>query len=156
MKLKDFIVPQAIVPQLQASDRNGVVRELVGALASAGAIPAGAVDELVAAVIDREMKGSTGFGKGVAVPHTKTTTLTKMVGTVGRSEGGVDFSALDRQPVYSVFLLLSPTDQPQLHLQAMNVVFGNLQEDIFRRFLRQAKTRETILELLDEADAKAK
>ena len=61
-----------------------------------------------------------------------------MAGTIGRSAGGIDFAALDHQPVYSIVLLLSPENQPQQHLQAMNIVFSNLQKDMFRRFLRQS------------------
>jgi nitrogen PTS system EIIA component len=152
MKLKDFIVTEAITPELAASDRDGVIRELVGALSNAGALPAEAVDEVVAALIKREQNGSTGFGKGVAVPHVKHAKVKKMAGTVGRSANGIDFAALDHQPVYSVFLLLSPDNQPQQHLHAMNIVFSNLQKDMFRRFLRQAATREAISDLLDEAD----
>ena len=153
MKLKDFIVDDAIVPELAANDRDGVIKELVASLAAAGAIEQAAVPEVVAALIKREQNGSTGFGKGVAVPHVKHAKVKKMAGTVGRSVGGIDFAALDHQPVYSVFLLLSPDDAPQQHLQAMNIVFSNLQKDMFRRFLRQAATREGIVELLDEADS---
>jgi mannitol/fructose-specific phosphotransferase system IIA component (Ntr-type) len=152
MKLKEFIVAEAIIPQIQASDRDGALRELVTSLARAGALPAEAVDEVVAALIKREQNGSTGFGKGVAVPHVKHPRVTKMAGTVGRSVNGIDFAALDHQPVYSVVLLLSPENAPQQHLQAMNAVFNNLQKDTFRRFLRQSGTREAIAELLDEAD----
>jgi mannitol/fructose-specific phosphotransferase system IIA component (Ntr-type) len=152
MKLREFIVTEAIVPQLGATDRDGAVRELVTSLAKAGALPEDAVDEIVGAVIKREQNGSTGFGKGVAVPHVKHPKVKRMAGTVGRSAGGIDFAALDHQPVYSVFLLLSPENEPQQHLQAMNIVFSNLQKDMFRRFLRQAETREGIVELLDEAD----
>src|SRR3954471_5912223 len=152
MKLKDFIVTDALVPDLKATDRDGVIRELVESLAGGGALPAEAVDEVVAALIKREQNGSTGFGKGVAVPHVKHAKVAKMAGTVGRSAGGIDFAALDHQPVYSVFLLLSPENQPQQHLQAMNIIFTNLQADTFRRFLRQTATREAIADLLDEAD----
>jgi mannitol/fructose-specific phosphotransferase system IIA component (Ntr-type) len=152
MKLRDFIVADAVIPDLKATDRDGVIRELVASLADSGALPTESVDEVVAALIKREQNGSTGFGKGVAVPHAKHPKLTKMAGAVGRSVGGVDFAALDHQPVYSVFLLLSPDNQPQQHLQAMNIVFSNLQKDMFRRFLRQSPTREAILDLLDEAD----
>jgi mannitol/fructose-specific phosphotransferase system IIA component (Ntr-type) len=152
MKLRDFIVNDAITPELAATDRDGVIRELVNALAGAGALPGDAVDEVVAALIKREQNGSTGFGKGVAVPHVKHAKVKKMAGTVGRSLNGIDFAALDHQPVYSIFLLLSPDNQPQQHLQAMNIVFSNLQKDTFRRFLRQSATREGIAELLDEAD----
>src|SRR5829696_1975843 len=144
MKLKEFIVSDAIVAELQAADRDGVIRELVESLAAAGAVPTESVDEVVAALIKREQNGSTGFGKGVAVPHVKHPKVTKMAGAVGRSVNGVDFAALDHQPVYSVFLLLSPDNAPQQHLQAMNIVFSNLQRDVIRRFLRQAATREAI------------
>src|SRR4051812_21383418 len=152
MKLNEFIVTDAIIADLKASDRDGALRELVTALAGAGALPAASVDEVVAALIKREQNGSTGFGKGVAVPHVKHAKVKKMAGTVGRSVNGIDFAALDHQPVYSVFLLLSPDNQPQQHLQAMNIVFSNLQKDTFRRFLRQSTSRETIVDLLDEAD----
>src|SRR5438477_9988992 len=152
MKLKDFIINEAVVAELAASDRDGVLRELVTSLASAGALPADAVDDVVAALLKREQNGSTGFGKGVAVPHVKHPAVKKMAGTIGRSAGGVDFAALDHQPVYSVVLLLSPENQPQQHLQAMNIIFTNLQKDMFRRFLRQSATKAAICELLDEAD----
>lgn len=152
MKLKDFIVSDAIVADLQAGDRDGVIRELVTSLASAGALPDDAVEDVVTALVKREQNGSTGFGKGVAVPHVKHPRVKKLAGTVGRSAAGIDFSALDHQAVYSVVLLLSPENQPQHHLQAMNIVFSNLQDDMFRRFLRQSDTREKIADLLDEAD----
>ena|SRR5690348_11967971 len=152
MKLREFIVTEAIVPELSASDRDGAIRELVTSLATAGALPKAAVDEVVAAVIKREQNGSTGFGKGVAVPHVKHSKVKQMAGTIGRSVNGIDFAALDHQPVYTVFLLLSPENQPQQHLQAMNIVFSNLQKDMFRRFLRQSNSREAIVDLLDEAD----
>ena len=152
MKLREIIVDQAIVPELVAGDRDGVLRELVSSLAGAGALEASAIDEVVAALIKREQNGSTGFGKGVAVPHVKHAKVSRMAGTIGRSTAGIDFAALDHQPVYSVVLLLSPEAQPQQHLQAMNIVFSNLQKDVFRRFLRQSSSREAIVELLDEAD----
>jgi nitrogen PTS system EIIA component len=152
MKLSDFIVQDAIVSELQATDRNGAIRELVMSLGKAGAVPESAVEELVASLIKREQNGSTGFGKGVAVPHVKHAQMKKMVGTIGRSAEGIDFAALDHQPVYSIVLLLSPENQPQQHLQAMNIVFSNLQKDMFRRFLRQSDTREAVVDLLNEAD----
>jgi mannitol/fructose-specific phosphotransferase system IIA component (Ntr-type) len=152
MKLKEFIVSDAIIAELQAKDRDGALRELVTSLATAGAIPNEAVDDVVAALVKREQNGSTGFGKGVAVPHVKHPSIKQMAGTIGRSSAGIDFAALDHQPVYSVVLLLSPENQPQQHLQAMNIVFSNLQKDVFRRFLRQSTTRQAIVDLLEEAD----
>ena len=152
MKLSDFIVKDAIVAELQSTDRDGVIRELVTSLATAKAIAPADVDAVVKAIIDREKHGSTGFGKGVAVPHVKHPAIKKRVGAIGRSTVGVDFAALDQAPVYSVFLLLSPPNNPDGHLQAMENIFKNLQQDNFRRFLRQADTNAKIVDLLDEAD----
>ena len=94
----------------------------------------------------------TGFGKGVAVPHVKSEKIKKIVATIGVSSRGVDFNALDKAPVYSVVLLISPVDAPDQHLQAMENIFRNLQKDTFRRFLRQATTDKEILDLIEEAD----
>jgi mannitol/fructose-specific phosphotransferase system IIA component (Ntr-type) len=75
-----------------------------------------------------------------------------MVAAIGVSQKGVDFNALDKAPVYSVVLLISPKDKPDEHLQAMENIFSNLQKDNFRRFLRQSATAEAIKDLLHEAD----
>ena len=153
MKLMEFIVADAIVPELAATTRDEAIRELVSSLGAVGAIDTGAVDDIVAALVKRENTGSTGFGKGVAVPHVKHSSVTKMTAVVGRSVGCLDFAAFDSQPVYSIFLLLSPDNAAQQHLQAMNIIFSNLQKDMFRRFLRQSDSKQKIVDLLEEADA---
>jgi len=155
MKLTDLVVEGAILSTLSSSDRDGVISELVGALISSGMIGAEHREALVEAVLERERKGSTGFGKGVAVPHVKFPGVSRMAAAVGLSAGGIDFDALDKQPVYSVFLLLSPADRPEEHLQAMEVIFKNLSKDTFRRFLRQASGVDEVRALLVEADGQS-
>lgn len=152
MKLNDIIVRDAVVAQLAASERDDVIAEMVDALVAAGIATPEVRDELVRSILDRERKGSTGFGKGVAVPHVKHKSVTKMCATIGLSQRGIDFNALDRQPVYTVFLLLSPEDRPEDHLLAMEVIFKNLSNERFRRFLRQATAPADVLTLIDEAD----
>ncbi len=152
MKLTELVPNGAIVASLTAQDREGVVIELIDALVSSGAASAKVRDELVSRVMEREKRGSTGFGKGVAVPHVKHRSVQKMAAAIGLSARGVDFSSLDKQPVYSVFLLLSPEDKPEDHLHAMEVIFKNLSKDTFRRFLRQSGSIEEVRTLLDEAD----
>lgn len=152
MKLADFVVKDAIVADLKATDRNGVIRELVAALVSAGAIDEGDGEAIARSIIQRENQGSTGFGKGVAVPHVKHAKINRIITTIGRSAAGVDFAALDRTPVYTVVLLLSPLDNPDGHLQAMESIFRHLQRDQFRKFLRQSESSEAIMELIQEAD----
>ncbi len=152
MNLMDFVVPKATIPDLQATERNGIIRELVGALAATGAMGPEDAQAIARAVIQRENKGSTGFGKGVAVPHVKHAKVSRIMAAIGRSAQGVDFAALDRAPVYTVVLLLSPVGDPDGHLQAMENIFRHLQRDNFRRFLRQSETAEAIIELMQEAD----
>lgn len=152
MKFSDFFEPEATIPELQAKDRNGVIRELVTAIAEAGRLPTEAIDSITKAVIKRENAGSTGFGRGVAVPHEKLAKIDRMVATIGLSPGGVDFAALDRAPVYSIVLLLSPADATDQHLAAMETIFRQLQRDSFRRFLRQATNREQIIDIVREVD----
>jgi len=153
MKLTEIVVNEAIIPELRSTDRDGVLTELVEAMIHAGAADAAHEQDLVAKLLERERKGSTGFGRGVAVPHVKHPSVKKMAAAIGLSPGGIDFDALDKQPVYSVFLLISPDDRPEEHLQAMEAIFGNLSKESFRRLLRQATTREQVIELLEEADS---
>jgi mannitol/fructose-specific phosphotransferase system IIA component (Ntr-type) len=155
MKLLDFVVTNAIIPQLKATERDAVIRELIDSLFAAGVAPAGIKDELIKLILEREKNGSTGFGKGVAIPHVKHTKIKRTAAAIGVSQQGVDFNALDRAPVYSVFLVLSPQDKPDAHLQAMETIFSNLSnpKDTFRRFLRQSTKVEEIVDLLAEADS---
>lgn len=153
MKLADFVVKEAIVADLRATERDEAITELVDALVEAGAATAEQRETLIKEIIERETHGSTGFGKGVAVPHVKHADVARMAAAIGVSQKGVDFNALDKAPVYSIVLLLSPKDRPDEHLQAMENIFSNLQKDTFRRFLRQASSRQDVEDLLQEADS---
>jgi len=152
MKLGDFIAEDAIVVELQSTDRNGVLRELVQSLADHNHLNAEDVEPIARALMHRENQGSTGFGKGVAVPHVKHDRIKSIIATIGRSSRGVDFAALDRAPVYTVVLLLSPTNEPDKYLEAMENLFRHLQKDTFRKFLRQSTTVQEIVDLIREAD----
>jgi nitrogen PTS system EIIA component len=150
MKLSDFVCFDAVVGKLESSDRNGVIAELVTKLGAAGKVPKKLVQEIIDAVVDRENEASTGIGKGVAVPHVKHGSIKNIVATIGCSSEGIDFASLDKQPVYTVILLLSPDNNADKHLQAMENIFKNLQNDDFRRFLRQSQTAEEIKEVLHD------
>lgn len=152
MRLSDFVCIEAVVPHLESSDRDQVILELARSLEKCGKLSDGQVQEVVDAVIKREQEASTGIGKGVAVPHVKHPSITEVIATVGCSPGGINFSSLDKQPVYSVILLLSPADGADKHLQAMEVIFKNLQKDDFRKFLKQAQTTEQLRETIEDAE----
>jgi mannitol/fructose-specific phosphotransferase system IIA component (Ntr-type) len=152
MKFADFVCPDAIIVELKASDRDGAISELVSALTDAGRVAKTKRHEIANAVIERENDASTGMGKGIAVPHVKHKMLHDIVAAIGQSSAGLDFTSLDKQPVYSVILVLSPVDEPDKHLQAMEKIFRHLNRPRFRKFLRQCQTAEQIKDLLDEAD----
>lgn len=152
MKLSDIVCVDAIIPQLTAQTRNAAIEELVGALGKKRKLGKAEPAALSAALIKRENEASTGIGKGVAVPHIKHPDISKMVAAVGCSAKGIDFNSLDKQPVFTIFLLLSPASNPDKHLQAMETIFRHLQKDDFRRFLRQAQTAQDILDIIKDAD----
>lgn len=152
MKLGEIVVDGAIITELRATERDEVIAEIVDALIGAGAAPVEVRAELISAVLERESKGTTGFGKGVAVPHVKHRAVSRMAAGVALAPRGIEFSSMDKQPVYSVFLLLSPDNKPEEHLQAMEVIFRNLSKETFRRFLRQASSLSDVKTLIDDAD----
>jgi len=152
MKFADFVCFEATVPELQARDRDGAIEEIISSLDKAGRLGKGKCKEIARAIIKRENEASTGMGRGVAVPHVKYKLVKDVVAAIGLSSTGIDFSALDKKPVYSVILLISPADEPDKHLQAMENVFRHLQQEKFRKFLRQCRSRAQIEDLLREAD----
>ena len=153
MKLVDLVRPSSIIAELKAVDRNGVIRELVHCLADDGVIDQATAESVIKSIIARERtRGTTGFGKGVAAPHAKLEGLERVVAAIGRSSRGVDFASLDGEPVFAVFLILSPSERPEEHLRAMDLVFRNLQQERFRKFLRQSRQAEDVYELLKESD----
>ena len=152
MKFGDFVSDEAIRAQLRADDKEGAIREMIDALLQAGKIAPGEVESIVKAIMKREELGSTGIGRGVAVPHAKHPSVGRLVGTVAVSSEGIDFNSLDGEKVQLFFLLISPPDRPGDHLRALENISSQLRDDTFCRFLKQATTADDIRQLLDEAD----
>lgn len=152
MKFSDFVCVQAIKAELSADDKQGAISELVESLVAAGAIHQGEQEGIVKAIMKREELGSTGIGRGVAVPHTKHGSVDRLIGTVGVSSHGIDFNSLDGEKVQLFFILISPPDRPGDHLRALENISRQLRDDSFCRFLKQAKAAEDIQTLLEEAD----
>ena len=155
MKLSDFVVSDAILVDLQATGKEGAINEIVGSLHKAGKLGELDIESVSRAILGREELGSTGIGQGVAVPHTRHPTVNRLIGTVALSKKGVDFAALDGDPVDIFFLLISPPNQPGDHLRALENISRHLKDEQFVSFLRNSKTRENVIELLREADGVA-
>ena len=152
MKFADFVSRKAVRADLTADDKEAVIREMATALLEAGKIAPAEFEGIIKAILKREELGSTGIGRGVAVPHTKHPSVNRLIGTVGVSTEGVDFDSLDGEKVNLFFLLISPPDRPGDHLRALENVSRQLRDESFCKFLKQAKNAEEILQLLDEAD----
>ncbi|MCR9120040.1 MAG: PTS sugar transporter subunit IIA [bacterium] len=152
MKFCDFIKPESIRSELTSDDKQSVIEELVEGLVEAGQIKSEEKESVLASIMKREELGSTGIGRGVAVPHTKHASVDKLVGAVGVSQDGVDFDSLDGEKVFLFFLLISPPDRPGEHLRALENISRQLRDDTFCRFLKQSKTADDIQQLLEEAD----
>ncbi len=152
MKLLDFVVREAIIVDLQASGKEAAIREMVGSLHRVGRLAEQDMESVIRLILGREELGSTGIGQGVAVPHTRHPTLQGLIGTVALSRHGVDFAALDGEPVDIFFLLVSPHNQPGAHLRALENISRHLKDERFVSFLRQARSREGVIEILEEAD----
>ncbi len=153
MKLREIVAEKAILPALVAEKRDDAIHELLTALVAAGRVSPQMKASFAKSIIDREKKGSTGLGKGVATPHAKHKSVKRPFVAIGVSKGGVDFHSIDKQPVHSIFLLISPEEHPELHLAAIQSIYSQLTKDQFRNFLRQATTIEDVLTILEEADA---
>src|SRR5262245_57479514 len=153
MRMSDFVIREAIVPELAATTKEGVIREMVESLRNAGYFKGTDPEDIVKAILKRELLGSTGIGRNVAIPHTKHNSVDRLIGTVALSVGGVAFDSLDGEPVHVFVLLISPQDRPGDHLRALENVSRSLRDDAFVRSLRQAKTRESIWGLLAETPA---
>jgi PTS system fructose-specific IIA component/PTS system nitrogen regulatory IIA component len=152
MKFADFVLSDAVQAEIKATDKQGVIREMVQSIVNAGGIKKEDYEGIVKAIVKREELGSTGIGRGIAVPHAKLASVKRIVGCVAVNGDGVDFDSLDCEKVQLFFLLISPMDSPGDHLRALEHITRQLKDDTFCRFLKQAKTKADILALLEEAD----
>jgi PTS system fructose-specific IIA component/PTS system nitrogen regulatory IIA component len=151
MAMTDFVVRDAINPSLTAGTKDAVIREIVDGLRSTGNIAADVADDIVRAILKREQLGSTGIGRGIAIPHTKHASVDRLTGTVAISRGGVAFDSIDGEPVYVFVLLVSPQDRPGDHLRALENVVRTMRDDAFVKALRHADSKEAVWKLLSDS-----
>jgi len=152
MKFSDFVIVEAIQPNLVAIDKEGAIRELTGALVEAGQVDEEHAEAVFDTIIEREQLGSTGIGRGIAIPHAKHAGVKRPVGTVGVSREGVEFNSLDGDRVHLIFTLISPPEQSANHLAVLEYVSRQLRNDLFCKVLKESKTASDIRQILEEVD----
>ena len=150
MDLADILSKEQIIPDLRATNRWEAIDELIGNLVATGKIQATDRDAVTAAVKKRETSMSTGIGFGIGIPHASTDLIYEVVGALGRSGKGVNFEALDNQPVKLVMLFLVPQGQFQKHLHTLANIAKLLHKAEFRQALEQAPNSDAMLAIIRE------
>src|ERR1700744_585521 len=154
MDLGDILSKEQIITDLQAADRWQAIDELIKNLVSTGKIKAEHHDAIAAVVKKRESSMSTGIGFGIGIPHASTDLITEVVGALGRSRKGVNFDALDNQPVNLVMLFLVPQGQFPKHLHTLANIAKLLHKKEFRQALEDAPDGADMFKIIKEYGGK--
>jgi PTS system nitrogen regulatory IIA component len=149
MKIIDLLLKEAILSDLKANDKKGVLEELVTPVARIADIKH---DYLVKVLMERERLGSTGIGEGIGIPHGKVKGLESLVLGFGLSKKGVDFDSMDGQPAHIFFLLLTPENSTGLHLKLLARISRILKNDPFKQRLLHATNRDEIYSIIEEEE----
>jgi PTS system nitrogen regulatory IIA component len=151
MKMSDFLDPRAVVGDLKGTNKKEVLEELCSTLVTLH--PTLDRDRMVGILLDRERLGSTGVGEGVAIPHGKMSDLEGIVACFGRSGVGVEFEAVDDQPVGLFFLLFAPENSAGVHLKALAKISRLLKRPSVREELKNAASNQDMYGILTQEDA---
>lgn len=154
MDLGDILSKEQIISDLQAADRWLAIDELINNLVATGKIKPEHREAITSVVRKRETSMSTGIGFGIGIPHASTDLIYEVVGALGRSKKGVDFNALDNQPVHLVMLFLVPQGQFQKHLHTLANIAKMLHKSEFRQSLEQAPDADTMLQAIRDQGKK--
>lgn len=153
MNLLDIVTLECIKAPLKATDKKGVIDELIDLLAEAGKI----LDPIALkeAVWSREQTRTTGIGHGLAIPHGKSDAVGSIAMAIGRPTTSIDFASIDGKPVKLVVLLASPTDRTSEHIQALARISKMLMQEEFRDRIYGAQTPAEVYDALHEHEAAA-
>jgi mannitol/fructose-specific phosphotransferase system IIA component (Ntr-type) len=148
MDLGDILSKEQILTDLRATNRWEAIDELIENLVGTGKISAQHREAITAVVKKRETSMSTGIGFGIGIPHASTDLISEVVGALGRSPSGVNFDALDNQPVNLVMLFLVPQGQFQKHLHTLANIAKLLHKADFRQALEKAPDADAMLKII--------
>ncbi len=152
MQLTDFIGDKAIFPDLKASSKKQLLQELA---VRAGEITNLDSRQIFESLLQREKLGSTGLGRGIAIPHGKFAQLDKVYGFFGRLSQSVEFDAVDGEPVDLVFLLLAPESAGADHLKALARISRLLRDSSIVKKLRGTEDSHALYSVLTEPTVSA-
>src|SRR5438105_14876248 len=154
MDLGDILTREQIITDLRAATRWEAIDELINNVVATGKIKAENHHAIAAVVKKRESSMSTGIGFGIGIPHASTDLIYEVVGSLGRSKIGVNFDALDNQPVNLVMLFLVPQGQFQKHLHTLANIAKLLHKKEFRQALEEAPDSAAMYKIIKEYGGK--
>ncbi|HEY0457407.1 MAG TPA: PTS sugar transporter subunit IIA [Verrucomicrobiae bacterium] len=154
MDLGDILSPEQINADLKATNRWEAIDELIGNLVACGKIKPEHREAITAVVKKRETSMSTGIGFGIGIPHASTDVIYDVVGAFGRSKKGINFDALDNQPVTLVMLFLVPQGQFQKHLHTLAKIAKLLHKKDLRQALEAAPDAQTMYQIIKAESGK--
>ena len=146
-KITEFITVQSVDLNMKATNKSEAIVELTKLLEKSGKLDN--IDKTLEALKEREKLGSTGIGKGVAIPHAKTEFAKDLVIAFGVSKQGVNFNSVDDEKVNLFFAFALPLKNSQTYLKILARISRLIRNDDFREKLLGAKTPEQVLELID-------
>ena len=152
MKITDFLSVQTVIPTLASREKNAVLQEIAGWLASTH--PSLDKKRILEVLLERERISTTAIGEGVAIPHGKLREVERVLGVFARSPEGVDFASLDGGPTHLFFVLIAPENAAADHLKALARISRLLKDETFRRRLMEGKTSQEIFQTIAQEDQK--
>jgi len=150
MKVYELLGIKNILTEFKSEHKNDVINELVDLLKGDERIVD--LEEIRKCVFEREEKMSTGVGKGFAIPHGKTNSVTDILAAFGKSETPIEYNSLDGEPVHLVFLLIGKETLLAKHIKLLSRISRLMNNEEFRKKLIQAESKETILKIFKEEE----
>src|SRR6056297_1206523 len=147
MEVHEFINQDLIKMNLVSQDKDSVIEEMIDIMVENGIVTD--KEEVVKKAMEREAKGTTGVGKGVAIPHVKSEEVERPAVAFGRSAEGIDYGSMDEKPSYLFFLITVPEESHDEHLQLLAKLSRNLVHDEFRDSLLEAESDEEVMDILN-------
>ena len=150
MKVSELLKPEFIIPELNGESKEEIINELIDLFRNDPRVED--IDKVRSAVLDREKVMSTGVGKGFAIPHGKTNAVKEIVGAFGKIKDGIDYDALDGNPVNLVFLLVGKDNLISTHIKLLSRISRLMNKDDFRHRLTEANTADEIVKLFSDEE----
>jgi fructose-specific phosphotransferase system IIA component len=150
VKILDLIDPQCIKLELKSRKKKELVKEMVDLLFQAGKIKE--KEKVEESMMEREKKGSSGIGEGVAIPHIMSSKVSQTLMAFGQSKKGINFASIDGKPIYLVFILVGPARDAMLHLKILAKLCRFLHNSLFKQALLKANSKEEIIQAFTEEE----